>query len=179
MTAIPINAASAASTARKFLIPVGSIVAAGLVASMMGVPWTSASEASDGVKLVADAHQGATLTISQLQPGDSVSRSVTIRNSGAQPSRLSFQETGGPAPFADGELHLQIAQDGRTLYDGNFAAMSDLAQDVGVLDPGASSTFVFKVSLPDDAPYANQGAPATASYTWTNSDLGTSDSWSG
>ena len=108
-----------------------------------------------------------------------MSRSVTIRNPGGQASRLSFQETGDPSPFADGELNLEIQQDGRTLYDGAFAAMSDIAQDVGVLEPGGSSTFTFTVSLPDDAPFANQGAPATVSYNWINSDPGTgSGSWS-
>ena len=56
----------------------------------------------------------------------------------------------------------------------DFAAMSDIAQDVGTLEPGGSSTFTFTVSLPDDAPFANQGEPATASYSWVNSDAGTS-----
>ena len=98
---------------------------------------------------------------------------------GGQPSRLTFQETGDPSPFADGELHLQIQQDNRTLYDGDFAAMSDIAQDVGMLEPGGSSTFTFTVSLPDDAPFANQGDPATASHNWVNTDPGSTGSWSG
>jgi hypothetical protein len=164
-------------TARKFLLPVGSVVGAGVLAMVMGVPWTSASEGSSGIRLLADDNQGATLTISKVDPGESVSRSVTIRNSGGQPSKLSFQETGDPSPFADGELHLVIDQDGRKLYDGDFAAMSDIAQDVGTLDAGGSSTFTFTVSLPDDAPFANQGDPATASYTWVNSNTGSKQTW--
>lgn len=179
MTTMSLSTASAVTTARKFLLPVGSIVAAGLIAMFMGVPWTSAGEGSSGIRLLADDHQGATLTISKIEPGQSVSRSVTIRNSGGQPSRLTFQETGDPSPFADGELHLQIQQDNRTLYDGDFAAMSDIAQDVGMLEPGGSSTFTFTVSLPDDAPFANQGDPATASYNWVNTDPGSTGSWSG
>lgn len=178
MTAMSMSTANAVTTARKFILPVGSIVAAGLVAMLMGVPWSNAGDGSSGIRLLADDNQGATLTISKIEPGQSVSRSVTIRNSGGQPSRLTFQETGDPSPFADGELQLQIEQDGRSLYDGDFAAMSDVAQDVGVLDPGGSSTFTFTVSLPDDAPFANQGAPASAAYNWVNSDVG-AESWSG
>jgi hypothetical protein len=159
-----------ATTARKLLLPVGSVVGAGVLAMVLGVPWTSASEGSSGIRLLADDNQGATLTISKIEPGASVSRSVTIRNSGGLASKLFFSESGDPAPFADGELHLVIDQDGTTLYDGDFAAMSDQAQDVGTLEPGGSSTFTFTVSLPGDAPFANQGEPATASYTWVNSE---------
>jgi hypothetical protein len=168
---------TAVTTARKLMLPIGSVVGAGVLAMVMGVPWTSASEGSSGIRLLADDNQGATLTISKIEPGESVSRSVSIKNSGGAQSRLSFQETGDPSPFADGELHLVIAQDGRTLYDGDFAAMSDLAQDVGTLEPGGSSTFTFTVSLPDDAPFANQGEPAVASYSWVNSNTGASESW--
>ena len=176
-TAATTAASTAASTARRLVLPVGSVVGAGLLAMLMGVPWTSASEGATGIRLLADDNQGATLTISKIEPGESVSRSVTIRNSGSTPSRLSFQETGDPAPFADGELHLVIDQDGRTLYDGDFAAMSDIAQDVGTLEASGSSTFTFTVSLPDDAPFANQGEPASASYTWVTSGPGTSGSF--
>lgn len=169
--------ATAVTTARKFALPLGSVVGAGVLAMVMGVPWTSASEGSSGIRLLADDNQGATLTISKIEPGESVSRSVTIRNSGGEQSRLSFQETGDPSPFADGELHLVITQEGRSLYDGDFAGMSDIAQDVGTLEPGGSSTFTFTVSLPDDAPFANQGEPATASYTWVNENTGSSGTW--
>ena len=128
------------TTARKLALPLGSVVGAGVLAMVMGVPWTSASEGSSGIRLLADDNQGATLTISKIEPGESVSRSVTIRNSGGEQSRLSFQETGDPSPFADGELHLVITQEGRTLFDGDFAAMSDIAQDVGTLDPAFGLT---------------------------------------
>ena len=165
------------TTARKLALPLGSVVDAGVLAMVMGVPWTSASEGSSGIRLLADDDQGASLTFSKTEPGESVSRSVTIRNSGGEQSRLSFQETGDPSPFADGELHLVITQEDRTLYDGDFAAMSDIAQDVGTLEPGGSSTFTFTVSLPDDAPFANQGEPATASYSWVNSNAGSSGTW--
>jgi hypothetical protein len=168
---------TATTTARKLILPIGSVVGAGVLAMVMGVPWTSASEGSSGIRLLADDNQGATLTISEIEPGESVSRSVTIRNSGGEQSRLSFQETGDPSPFADGELHLVITQEGRALYEGDFAAMSDLAQDVGTLEPGGSSTFTFTVSLPEDAPFANQGEPATAAYTWVNSNNGSSGTW--
>jgi hypothetical protein len=47
-----------------------------------------------------------------------------------------------------------------------------VSQDVGNLPPGGSSVFTFTVSLPKDAPFANQGEAAVASYSWVNSNTG-------
>ena len=159
-----------AGSAKRFVLPV--VVIAALVALAFlsrGMSWTTDPSAAAGIKLTAAADQGATLTISQLEPGESVSKTVTIRNSGAQDSRLSFEENAAPATFAGGDLQLEIKQDGRTVYTGAFGAMNDVAQDVGTLPAGGSSRFTFTVSLPKSAPYANQGEPAVATYTWVNS----------
>ena len=166
------SARASATSARKFILPVATVIGAGALAMAMGVPWTSANEGGAGFRLHADDNQGAELTISQMEPGDSVSRNVTIRNSGAEDSRLSFEENAAPATFANGELNLKIEHDGRTVYDGTFGAMNDVSQDVGNLPPGGSSVFTFTVSLPKDAPYANQGEAAVASYSWVNSNTG-------
>ncbi|MBB6626859.1 hypothetical protein H5V45_05950 [Nocardioides sp. KIGAM211] len=155
-----------AAIGRKVILPLGTLLGAGGMVMALGIPWTSSGEGAGGIRLSADDEHGATLTITHIKPGESETRSVTIRNSGGTSSRLSFQETGEPSTFADGELHLAIEKDGKPVYDGPFAGMSDFAQDMGNLAPGGSSTFLFTVSLPDDAPFANQGTPATASYAW-------------
>jgi hypothetical protein len=160
---------SAGSQAKRYILPVA--VVAGLAAlAAVTVPWSGPSEAATGIRLQAEPGQGATLTISELEPGDSASKTITIRNSGTADSRLSFEETADPSAFAGGDLHLSIEQDGRTVYDGAFGGMNDVAQDVGNLPPGGSSTFTFTVSLPDSAPFANQGDPAVATYTWVSTD---------
>src|SRR4051794_6855815 len=104
--------------AKRFVIPVAVVVGLGLLASITGIPWTGTSEAATGVRLEAEAGQGATLTISGLEPGDTVTKVVTIRNSGKGESRLSFEENALPATFADGRLDLKIQQDGHTVYHG-------------------------------------------------------------
>jgi|SRR6478736_3811935 len=163
---------SSGAFAKRLVLPLVVVAALTGLAMVGGVPWTAdGSEAAAGFKLTATEGQGATLTISKLEPGDSASKTVTIRNSSADDSRLSFEENADQATFANGQLQLEIQQDGRTVYQGAFGAMNDVAQDVGTLPAGGSSKFTFTVSLPKDAPYANQGAPATATYTWVNTDI--------
>jgi hypothetical protein len=159
---------TSAAQARRLIIPGAVIAALAVLASLTGIPWTDASQAATGVRLQAEPGQGATLTISKLEPGDSATKTVTIRNSSTGESRLSFEENATAATFAGGALDLKIQQDGRTVYDGQFGDMNDVTQDVGELAPGGSSTFTFTVSLPDDAPFANQGEPAVATYSWVN-----------
>ena len=156
--------------ASRFVLPVVALAAVGVLATVTGVPWTGASEAATGISLQAAPGQGATLTITELEPGDSVVRTITIRNSATGESRVSFEEAADPSVFAGGALDLTIEQDGRTVYDGVFGGMNDVAQDVGNLPPGGASTFTFTVSLPDSAPFANQGEPAVATYTWQSAD---------
>ena len=168
-TTLPIR--TSVAQAKRLVIPVAAIAGLALLASVTGIPWTGASEAATGIRLEAEPGQGATLTISELEPGDSSTKVVTIRNSGKGESRLSFEENAVPAAFAGGELNLKIQQDGRTVYDGLFGEMNDVTQDVGTLAPGGSSRFSFTVSLPDDAPFANQGQPAVATYTWVNTEV--------
>jgi hypothetical protein len=152
---------------RKFILPIASVVGASLFAVVLGqLPLSNASE-SAGTRLVAGDDQSATLTVTDLQPGDSVTRSLTIHNSSGLASRLSFTETAEPATYDAGNLRLTITRDGDPVYAGTFGAMADFAQDVGLLDPHAATTFSFTVSLPDDAPLVRTGTEtATATYSW-------------
>ena len=164
-------ARTSAAFAKRLVLPLVVVVALMALAMLRGVPWTmDGDQASAGISFQA-VDGGATLTITKLEPGESASKTITIRNSSAEDSRLSFEENAEQAAFANGALQLEIEQDGRSVYEGAFGAMNDVAQDVGTLPAGGSSKFTFTVSLPKDAPYANQGDPASAVYTWVNSEL--------
>lgn len=171
MTIATTAPARSSAALTKWLVPLVVVVVLAVAAYVVNIPWTADGDEAAGFELTAAAGQGATLTITELEPGESTTKSVTIRNSGAQDSRLSFEENAERATFANGQLQLEILQDGRTVYQGAFGAMNDVSQDVGTLPAGGASTFEFTVSLPDDAPYANQGEPATATYTWVNSSV--------
>jgi hypothetical protein len=152
---------------RKVILPLASVLGAGALAVATGMLGGGASAASDGVRLAADEDGGATLVVTALEPGDSVSRTVTIENTTGGEGRLTFTEQGDAATFADGELQLAITRDGVEVYAGQFGAMGDYAQDMGFLQPGEDVDFTFTVSLPDDAAYVPAGTQsASASYDW-------------
>lgn len=151
---------------RKLVVSVVVVVVGAAIAAMSGISWSQASESQAGVQLVADDHL-ATLTVTDIQPGDAVTRLVTINNSGAGPARLDFTEQGDAAGYLDGQLLLSVDVAGRELYAGQFGAMADLTQDMGVVGAGESVTFRFTVSLPDEVTYLGPGREtATASYAW-------------
>jgi hypothetical protein len=152
---------------RKVILPVAAAAGAGVLAVLTGLLGSDASAASEGVRLTADGDGGAALVVTALEPGDTVTRTVTISNTTGSEGRLSFTEQGDPATFADGELELSIARDGDELYAGTFGAMGDFAQDMGFLQPGESATFSFTVSLPDDAVFVPPGQQtAETTYSW-------------
>lgn len=152
---------------RKVVLASASVVGAAVLAVTAGLLGSNASAASDGVRLIAQPDGGAALVVTDLEPGDSVTRTVTIENTTGAAGKLSFTEQGAPATFAHGALQVRIDRDGDELYAGRFGAMSDFAQDMGVLQPGQATTFAFTVSLPDDVPFVPAGTQsAEASYTW-------------
>lgn len=154
------------SISRKLIASVVVVVVGAAIAAFSGISWSQASESSAGVQLVADDHL-ATLTVTDLQPGERVVRLVTIRNSADGPARLAFTEQGDAADYLGGNLELAVDVDGRSLYAGQFGAMADLTQDMGEVGAGESVTFRFTVSLPDEVTYLGPGREtATASYAW-------------
>lgn len=151
----------------RLVAPVLTVAAAGGLGVLSGMPLSTATDDGSGVALAAADSRSATLTVTDLEPGDQVTRTVTIANDVAEQARLTFTETGAPAGYADGRLELRIEDDGREVYDGPFGGLGDYPLDMGWLEAGGSATYTFTVSLPDDAPLVPAGTQsATASYSW-------------
>ncbi|NHC25527.1 hypothetical protein G6553_20405 [Nocardioides sp. IC4_145] len=156
---------------RLLVLPAVAVAAVAAVGLLSGLPLSGSSDAGAGVDLVAEDGRTATLTVTDLAPGDSATRTVTIANDAPEPARLTFTETGDPAAYAGGRLRLSVSSEGREVYDGTFGGLGDYPLDMGWLEAGASATYTFVVSLPHDAPVVPGGdTPATASYSWVTSD---------
>jgi hypothetical protein len=159
-----------ATTSRKVLVPLATLLAAGAVAIGSGATWTSTTSNSvsvtSGKLLHTNNHDGAVLTLEDIKPGDSMTGTVEIENTGTIDSTLSLTETGDTSTFAAGGLLLDIEQDGVEVYSGDFGGYTDGAHDMGSLDVGETTTFTFTVSMPANASDANQDKAAGATYTF-------------
>ena len=158
------------ATSRKVLVPLATLLVAGAVAIGSGATWTSTTSNSvnvtSGDLLHTNSHDDAVLTVAGIKPGDTVTGTVVIENTGSLDAVLSFQESGDSSNFAANGLNLVIEQDGVELYDGDFGAYANTVHNVGDLDVDDTTTFTFTVSMPSDASNANQSKSAAATYTW-------------
>lgn len=173
--AVPPALAGLGVSPRKVLVPLAVVAALAGLGAVSGLPLSGSGDSGAGVSLVAEDGRTATLTVTDLAPGDSVTRSVTITSSADAPTRVTLTESGDPATYGRGALALTISAGGREVYDGTFGGLADYPLDVGRLEAGASATYTFVVSLPSGAPSVRGGtapvtAPATASYSWAMQD---------
>ena len=167
------------ANSRKVLVPLATLLVAGAVAIGSGATWTSSTSSSvsvtSGDVLHTNNHDGAVLTVANIKPGDTVTGTVEIENTGSLDAVLSFQESADTTGFAAGGLNLLIEQGSTELYNGDFGGYANTVHNLGDLDAGETSEFTFTVSMPADASNANQNKTAGATYTWvtTQKDAGT------
>lgn len=153
---------------RLLVVPTVGAALLGGVLWLSGIPLSNAGSTDGGVQLVSEGTE-ATLLVTDLDPGQSVSRSVSISNPGSEPTRLVMTEHGDPVSTPGGGssedgLQLVVEREGVRLYAGPMGAMSDVAADQGWIAAGSRVTFTFTVSLPEDSPPLV--AQAALSYTW-------------
>lgn len=151
---------------RKILVTLAGVLLLAAAVTLVDIPWSQANGSESTVQLASEGSL-ATLTVDGIQPGDAVTRAVTIRNDAAAAMRLSFTEQADPATVQDGALALSIHAGSRTLFAGQFGSMLDLTQDMGLVAPGDAVTFEFVVSLPDETTFQPGEGGAAASYAWS------------
>jgi hypothetical protein len=141
----------------------------------------------DSLTLSNDKEGAAVLNLGGMRPGDSVTDTVTLGNTGTIPGDLSLStsnllDTPGPGGGAlSGELDLVIRDVTNvgspvTVYNGKIGAVTPVA--LGTLAAGASRVYEFRVSFPDagaGAENAYQGSAVSVEFDWTavNNDADT------
>lgn len=148
---------------RLVVVPVAGAAALAGVLWLSGIPLSSASGSDDGVRLESDGAE-ATLVVTDLGAGETVSRTISIGNPGTAPTRLSMTEHGEPPAYPG--LDLEIEREGVRLYDGPLGAMSDVAADQGWIPAGGTVTYTFTVSLPEDGQDLAGATDAAVTYAW-------------
>lgn len=173
----------------KLLVPLTTMVVAGAVTIGSGATWTSETTKSTTVSAGKVLHTDnglTTLNLKDLKPGDVMTGTVTVTNTGSIDSYLHITETSSVNHFtAPANLHLTITADKMTapLYDGAFGGLGDTQElevkSLATTSPflltkpvtgpsavaGGAVTLSFKVTLDADAPASDQNMTAGATYS--------------
>src|SRR5262245_16227376 len=177
---------------RRFFLRL-EVIAVLVVAACLAVLSTSSkAPALGGLELTAGP--GGTLTLSNskegaailslggMRPGDSVTDTVTLGNTGTIPGDLTLATSnlvdtpGSGGGALSGELDLRIQDvtgSPLTVYNGKIDALTPVG--LGTLAAGDSRVYEFRVSFPDVGPGAEnsfQGSSTSVQFDWTAVDTG-------
>jgi hypothetical protein len=146
-----------------------------------------ASGPGDTLTLSNDKEGAAILSISGMRPGDSLTDTVTLGNTGTVPGDLtlspsSLLDTPGAGGGAlSGELDLVITDATNSgspvvVYSGKISALTPVS--LGIVAAGDSRLYQFQVSFPDEgagAENAYQGSGLSVDFDWSavNNDADT------
>lgn len=166
---------STTSRSKKVLAPLAVLLAAGALAVGSGATFTSAStntidSVTSGTLTQSNDKDGqAILSAANLKPGKSESGTVTLTNSGNLPATFTLVAKDAQSNFPDGTLKLRVANQAgdQTVYDGDFKKFKDVGpKQLGDFAAGHSATYVFTVTLDQNAGNDAQGKNANAALTW-------------
>ena len=101
-----------------------------------------------------------------MQPGDSVSGTVTITNSGSLPADLSLSISNAANSFPSGAVTLNIAEGASTVYSGTVANTSAPIALGSTWAASASHTYTVTVAIPSSADNTAQGKGASFQLDW-------------
>jgi spore coat-associated protein N len=162
---------------RRLLVPLATLAAAGALIVGSGADFTSASDNSasavaSGTLTQSNSRSGAAIfDVTNVKPGDSVTGSVTITNTGTLPAIFEVVETAENGFVNDSLLNMRITEQGpagnRVFFDGPFGDLADVTE-LGRFAAGEARTYTYVVTLSQDAGNEEQGKSATASYRWNS-----------
>lgn len=126
--------------------------------------------------MTTDSPASAFVSIENMIPGDSATRSVTVENSGSVPFTyaVSVSNEGGPPSLmwsdeADG-LQLSVSGPLGVIYSGHVAGMSSVESGIEVA-AGGSEVLTYVFSLPQAAGNEFQGLSQGISVTYDATQL--------
>jgi hypothetical protein len=154
---IPSSAPTASPSPSPF-IPFAPVLPA--VPSVTPSPTPSATPAGT-LAITTDRGATAIVNLAGLVPGDTISRTITVTNSGSLGFRyaVSAAQTASTALWTDTADGIQLTVrtgGGTVLYSGPLSGLSALAGPT-VLAPGASETLHYGFAFPVSAPNSFQG----------------------
>jgi hypothetical protein len=159
------------------VLPLAPLVLIAVLTPPPREPSLRATAATGSVKLTDSRGGGAIVSAAHMDPGDSVTGTVTISNGGDAPAalRLSKSQLLDTPGLGGGRLSeaLFLAVDdltaGRRVYDGPLASMLPLP--VAPIPAGGGHSFRFTVRLPQIRGALYQVAFTTVRFDWSATAL--------
>ena len=161
--------------ARKILLPLTTVLAAGAIAVGSGATFTSTSgntisAVTSGTLTHSNSKDNkAIFSLTNLKPGDTLNGTLTLTNTGSLAADFSLTEVSSSNAFSGSNLTLDIVDTtaNTTVYSGTFGGLTDGAKNsLGTWAAGSAHVFKFTVKLSQDATNADQGKTAGAVYAW-------------
>ncbi|MEA2458507.1 MAG: hypothetical protein QOC95_1479, partial [Thermoleophilaceae bacterium] len=129
--------------------------------------------ASTGAMSITSSHSGAILSASRLLPGDSVTGSVTITNSGEAPALVTLSQAdlvdspghAGARLSAALLVEVEDVTSNRRVYFGPLATMPPV--DLGRFAAGAARLIRFTATVPVVLPPGLMKTSTSVRYDWT------------
>ena len=170
--------------ARKILLPLTTVLAAGAIAVGSGATFSSTtgntiSSVTAGTLKHTNSKDGkAIFALDNMKPGDTLNGTLTLTNTGSLPAAFSLTEVsssngfGGTTAGSNLTLDIVDAANNASVYSGTFGGLVDGAKTgLGTWAPTEAHTYKFTVKLAQDAPTADQGKTAGAVYQWDSVQL--------
>jgi spore coat-associated protein N len=169
---------SSTTTRRKVLVPLATLLAAGAIAVGSGATFTSTSQnvgssyTTGTLEQTNSNNNAAIFKLDDLKPGDTLTGTVTITNSGSLPATFELAESGVTNEFADHLTMTVTDDDGVDVSDDKqFGTLGTVALGATAWDVDEAHTYTFAVTLDEDADNTFQNKTAGATYTWNATQL--------
>jgi spore coat-associated protein N len=162
---------------RRILVPLATLAAAGALVVGSGADFTSQSKNAESVVASGTLTQSnsraneAIFNVSNIKPGDTVTGSVVITNTGTLPANFKVTEAATNGFVDKSNLQMTITETGpggvRPVYSGTFGgAEGDDVFTLGRFEANEARTYAYAVTLKSSALNPEQGKSASASYVW-------------
>jgi hypothetical protein len=167
--------------ARKLLLPLATALVAGAIAVGSGATFDSTTASTlavtTGTLTQSNTKAGsAVISLTNMKPGDTVTGSLTLTNTGSLKQVFTLKETGAQDGFtytnASGAtvsyLNLAILDttSGATVYNGALGGVATAGVALGTYAPAEAHTYRFTVTLDQATPNTYQSKSAAATYNW-------------
>ncbi len=162
--------AVASPARRRLLVPLATMVAASGIAIASGATF-STSTASTGVVASGTLSQVNSNTVAfskaNLKPGDVVTGSVRITNSGSLPAAFTLTEAEVKNTFAPkSDVQLVITQNGTQVSSTTLGSAG--AVSLGVFAAGEARDYGYTVTFSSAAANTQQGKESETRYTFSS-----------